>query len=296
MKRVLFPISLFILLTLVCICVMTFTGCKKSGEAVEYTLTVNVSNGVIGSPQAGTFPYNIDDRVDYSYTLDQGYSNLTVTLDDVEIDPSGTVTIKGNHVLKAQASRGSGEYLFTVAIAPGVGGTPEEGFYYYDAGDQVDYSYNLQDGYTNMRVVFDGVVIADSGTLTVSQKHTLSVYAEKEYYVQGSWTLEEAYKDKSLFTVTVVFTGETRTGTVVDSQGGVGTYTVDGSVVKFTLVFPEVTYEYNGTFTDEENMGGDAKRYTSPGNYSNGTWVAVKNTASSLSLPASASPKKKGDR
>jgi hypothetical protein len=296
MKRILFPISLFILLTGVCICLMTYTGCKKSQEAVEYSLTVNVSNGVTGTPQAGTYPYNIDDRVDYSYTLDEGYKNLTVTLDDVEIDPGGTITIQGNHVLRAQASRGTGEYLFTVSTATGVGGTPEEGFYYYDAGDQVDYSYNLEDGYTNLRVVFDGETIETSGTVTVSQEHTLSVYAVKEYYIQGSWTLEEAYNDKSLFTVTVTFTGETRTGTVVDSDGGVGTYTVDGNSVEFTLVFPEVTYEYSGTFIDEENMGGDAKRYTSPGSYSSGTWVAVKDTVSSLSLPASGSPKKKGDR
>ena len=99
-----------------------------------------------------------------------------------------------------------------------------------------------------------------------------------------------------MFTVTVTFTGETRTGTVVDSDGGVGTYTVDGNSVEFTLVFPEVTYEYSGNFTDEENMGGTAKRYTSATSYSSGTWVAVKNSVTSFSRQTSGSQKKKGDR
>lgn len=296
MKRLLTPILLLILLTGVCIYLITSTGCKKSQEAVEYTLTVNVTNGVTGSPQAGSYPYSIDDQVDYSYTLDEGYTNLTVTLDNVEIEPSGTITIQGNHVLRAQASQGTGEFLFTVSTATGVSGTPEAGFYYYDTGDQVDYSYSLEDGYTNLRVVFDGETVETSGTLTISDEHMLTVYAEKEYYIQGSWTLEEAYNDKSLFTVTVTFTGETRTGTVVDSDGGVGTYTVDGKVVEFTLVFPEVTYEYSGNFSDEENMGGNAKRYTSATSYSSGTWVAVKNSVTSFSRQASGSQKKKGDR
>jgi hypothetical protein len=296
MKRFLTPILFFILLTGVCISLMTNTGCKKSQETVQYTLTVNVTNGVSGSPLAGSYPYNIDDRVDYSYTLDEGYTNMTVTLDDVEVEPSGTITIQGNHVLKAQASQGTGEFLFTVSTAAGVTGTPEEGFYFYDAGDQVDYSYNLEDGYTNLRVVFDGEIVEKSGTLTISDEHTLTVYAEKEYYIQGSWTLEEAYNDKSLFTVTVTFTGETRTGTVVDSDGGVGTYTVDGKYVEFILAFPEVTYEYSGNFTDEENMSGTAKRYTSATSYSSGTWVAVKNSVTSFSRQASGSQKKKGDR
>jgi hypothetical protein len=296
MKRVLFPILPFILLTGVCICLMTYTGCKKSQEAVQYTLTVNVTTGVTGTPVAGSYPYNIDDQVDYSYTLDEGYTNLTVKLDDVEIEPSGTITIQGNHVLKAQASQGTGEFLFTVTIATGVSGTPEEGYYYYDAGDQVDYSYSVEDGYTNLRVVFDGETVENSGTLTISDEHMLTVYVEKEYYIQGSWTLEEAYNDQSSFTVTVTFTGETRTGTVVDSDGGVGTYTVDADSVEFTLAFPDVTYEYSGNFTDEEEMSGNAKRYTSATSYSNGTWAAVKNSVTSLSRQTSGSQKKKGDR
>ena len=51
-------------------------------------------------------------------------------------------------------------------------------------------------------------------------------------------------------------------GTVSDSDGGVGTYEFNDDTVDFTLVFPDVTYEYsNGDFTDENTMNGNCKRY-----------------------------------
>jgi hypothetical protein len=291
MKRILTPILLFTFLTVMC---GLYTGCKKSQDTVQYLLTVIVSTGVTGTPQSGESLHNLDDKVDYSYTLDEGYTNLKVTLDDEEIAASGTITISRNHTLKAYASQGTGDYLLTVSVATGAVGTPEEGFYYYNAGDQVDYNYSLEAGYTNLVVKFDGQEVASTGTITISDDHTLYVFTETEYYIQGSWTLQEFYNDQSAFNVTVTFTGETRTGTVVDSDGGVGTYTVDGKSVEFTLVFPEVTYVYTGEFTDEENMRGDARRYTSPGSYSSGTWAAVKNTDGSRSMRVSFSSNKKG--
>jgi hypothetical protein len=295
MKRILTPILLSVLLTGVCIGLMTHTGCKKSQDTVEYTLSVTVNEGVTGTPQTGDYLQALDDQVDYSYTLSEGYTNLVVTLDNVSVEPSGTITIQGNHSLRAFASQGTGQYLLTVSIATGAAGTPEGGFYNYDAGEQVDYSFTLEDGYTNLRVVLDGNTVDAAGTITISQDHVLSVFAEKEYYIQGSWTLEEAYRDDSTFTVTVTFTGETRTGTVADSDGGVGTYTVDGNNVEFTLVFPDVTYEYTGLFSDEENMSGESKRITAAGT-STGVWTAVINTAESRSRRTSFATQKKGDR
>lgn len=255
------------------------TSCKKSQEAIEYFLTVTLYEGVTGTPESGSYPYTETEEVEYSYSLQDGYTALTVLLDGEEVESSGTVTMAGDHYLVATAGQGTGDYRLAVSIAAGAAGTPEAGTYYYDAGEQIDFSYSLEDGYTNLRVSFDGVDIGSTGTITISQDHTLYVYTEKEYYIQGSWTLAEEYEDGSSFTVTAMFTGDTESGTVVDSDGGTGTYTVSGGSVYFIIEYPDVIYEYTGDFFDEENMGGDSKRfYVNENTFNNGIWSGTKNT------------------
>jgi hypothetical protein len=255
------------------------TSCKKSQEAIEYVLTVTLYEGVTGTPEAGTYSYNENEEVEYSYTLQDGYTDLNVTLDGEKIENSGTISITGEHFLVVTAAQGTGEFRLTVSVATGITGTPEPGAYYYDAGEQIDYSYSLEDGYTNLRVSFDGENIGSTGTITISQDHTLFVFSAKEYYIQGSWTLAEEYEDGSSFTVTATFTGDTESGTVVDSDGGTGTYTVSGSSVYFIIEYPDVIYEYTGNFFDEENMGGDSKRfYVSENTFNIGIWSAIKDT------------------
>jgi hypothetical protein len=255
------------------------TNCKKSQETIEYELTVTLYEGVSGSPEAGTHIYTEVEEVEYSYSLQEGYTALTVFLDGEEVESSGTVTMNNDHKLVVTAGQGTGDYRLTVSISPGAAGTPDAGTYYYDAGEQIDFSYSLEDGYTNLRVSFDGVDIGSSGTITISDDHTLYVYAEKEYYIQGSWTLAEKYEDGSTFAVTATFNGETESGTVVDSDGGTGTYTVSGADVFFIIEYPEVIYEYTGDFSDAENMSGNSKRfYVNENTFNNGTWTAIKNT------------------
>ncbi|MGD2091571.1 MAG: hypothetical protein PVH61_35690 [Candidatus Aminicenantes bacterium] len=255
------------------------TGCKQSEEVLEYILTVTLYDGVTGTPEAGTYTYNEVQEVEYNYSLLEGYTALSVLLDGEEVESSGTFTMDGNHYIVVTAGQGTGDYRLNVSVSVGASGTPEEGTYYYDAGEQVDYSYSLVDGYTNLRVSFDGVNIGSTGTITISQDHDLFVYTDKEYFIQGNWTLAEEYEDGSSFTVTVTFTGDIESGTVVDSDGGIGTYTVTGGSVYFILEYPEVIYEYTGDFSDEENMGGDAKRlYVNDNTFNNGVWAAVKDT------------------
>jgi hypothetical protein len=255
------------------------TSCKKSQEAIIYLLTVTLYDGVTGTPEAGTYPYNEGDEVDYSYTILDGYTDMKVNIDGERVENSGTITMNGEHFLVVTAAQGTGEFQFTVSVGTGITGTPETGSYYYDAGEQIDYSYSLEDGYTNLRVSFDGENIASTGTITISQEHTLFVFSEKEFYIQGSWTLAEEYEDGSAFTVTATFTGDTETGTVVDSDGGTGTYTVSGGSVYFIIEYPDVIYEYTGDFFDEENMGGDAKRfYVNDNTFNNGIWSAIKDS------------------
>ena len=252
------------------------TSCKKSQDVTEYTLTVTVNEGIDGTPGTGTYTYTEVEDVEYSYTLQEGYSALAVQLDGKDVASSGTVTMDGDHFILVTAGKGTGDYKLSITISTGAVGTPETGSYYYDAGEQVNYSYSLENGYTNLRVSLDGVSIATTGTITISKNHVLYVYAEKEFYIQGPWRLAEQYEDGSSFTVTVVFTGETESGTVVDSDGGTGTYTVSGANVSFIIEYPEVIYEYTGTFSEEGQMSGTSKRFiVNENTYNNGTWAAA---------------------
>ena len=278
MKKIITPIIFVVLIA----AILPYMGCKET-DAVEVYLTVHVLDGVTGTPEEGTYIYEVGSEVEYNYTLLDGYSGLRVTLDETEIETSGTITIEDNHVLEAFSSQGTGQYQVIVSRGTGTTGTPESGYYYYDAGDQIDYSYELEDGYTNLVVAIDGETVSNTGTLTVSGDHTLYAYAEIEYEVQGTWTLEESYADNSEFTVTVTFTGEIESGIVEDSDGGVGTYAVSGNEITFTLEYPEVTYEYTGTFTTDEDMSGTSSRITSENAYS-GEWSAEKDTGEEESM------------
>ncbi len=292
MKKIIIPILFFAVLA----GLSTNSGCKKSTDITAYTLTVYVNTGVSGDPPAGEYVLNEGDEVTYGYSLEsENYLDLKVTLDGTEIDPSGTVTMDDDHILVATANYGSGEYLLNVTVGTGATGTPDNGGYYYDIGDQVDYEYTTEDGYTNLTVLFDGVEIPSSGTLTISGAHTLIVYTQVEYDIRGNWVLQEVYNDESAFSVSLVFSGEIESGTVVDSHGGIGTYTVSGPDISFTLEFPDVTYEYEGTISDEENMSGDSKRWVSANDYYAGTWLAfIVDDSSSRTL--SINSKKKGDK
>lgn len=284
------------LVALLAILLLT-NSCKQSDDAA-YELAVNVSVGVTGTPTSGTTYYPEGEKISYSYAAAEGYTGLTVKLDNTKVDPAGTITMSDNHTLTVYAYKGTGQYQFSVSVATGVTGTPTAGYYFYNAGDKVNYNFSLSSGYTNLAVKLDNEDIPTSGTITVSKDHILSVSAEKEYPIQGNWTLKEAYADNSAFSVTATFSGEIRNGIVTDSDGGTGTYTVDGNDVNFTLVFPDVTYQYTGRFNTEDSMSGTAKRYTTATHYSLGSWSAsrIKTTsARKFSVHGSVNGKKKGE-
>jgi len=255
------------------------TSCKKSQDVTEYKLNVTLNEGVTGTPAAGTYTYTEVQDVEYSYSLQAGYTHMTVFLDGKEVGSSGKVTMNGDHYIVVNAGKGTGDYKFSVTISTGAVGTPAAGVYYYDAGEQVDYSYSLTAGYTNLRVSLDGVNIGSTGTIIISKDHVLYAFAETEYYIQGTWTLAEQYEDGSSFKVTATFTGAVENGTVVDSDGGTGTYTVSGANVHFIIEYPKVIYEYTGKFSEVGKMSGDSKRFiVNENTFNNGTWTAVKNT------------------
>ena len=110
----------------------------------NYTLTVTVGEGVTGTPAAGTSTNKKGTAVAYSYTLQSGYDNLSVTLDGAAVAASGSVTMNANHTLAASATR---TFVLTVSRGEHVTGTPASGTYSHASGANVPYSYAPAGGY-----------------------------------------------------------------------------------------------------------------------------------------------------
>jgi hypothetical protein len=271
------------------------TGCKKTDTTTQVILNVSVSDGINGDPLAGSYTYDENAVVEYNYILKDRYENLAVTLDGEPVETSGTITMAENHALIASADAIPGDFLLSVATSEGVIGTPDRGNFYYLAGETQDYSYSLEDGYTNMRVQLNGEDMPDSGTILFDRAHTLYVFADKYYEIRGEWEFLEAYEDGSNFSVTLTFSGDNGVeGTVSDSDGGTGTFETLGPSLTFTIVYPEVTYEYIGLFSEEGSMSGTCKRITAENTYV-GSWAASNDTSSTTTISSFLKKINKGD-
>jgi len=274
MKRTTIRISVAIML----LAVFSFTACKKA-EVETKTLTVIVSEGVSGSPAAGEYTVELGADQAYAYTLGAGYEKLTVLLDGSPIATSGSITISGDHTLRA-FSDDNNEYKLTVTVGAGVAGTPLTGTYYYQQGTKVAYSYSLLAGYKGLSVKVEGVEAEAKGSITMSEDFVINASAEVKYDIRTPWKLSETYNDGSHFEVTVTFSGTLTGGTVTDSEGGAGIYEFVDDTVDFNLVFPNVTYVYeDGDFADENTMNGTCKRYQDAANAIGGTWTATRVTS-----------------
>ena len=257
--------------------IVSFDGCKKA-DTETYALTVIVSEGVSGSPVSGVYDLEKESPLPYSYVLTPGYSKLTVLLDGTAIAASGTLTLSEDHTLQAYADDNI-QYALTVTLTDGVSGTPGAGTSNHPQGSLVDYSYTVQEGYYDLTVLLDNQAVENSGTIAMTANHKLTVRATLGKNIRGTWVLNEIYSDGSAFSVTAIFSGELNAGTVTDSDGGSGTYTFTGATVAFNLVFPDVTYEYTGNFSDNDTMKGTCKRYKAADNIISGNWLATRKTA-----------------
>ncbi len=252
-------------------------SCKKS-EVETGTLKVILSVGVTGTPAAGDYTVTLGEERSYAYSLEAGFKTLTVLLDGKAVAASGSFTASGDHVLQA-FSEGNQMYTLSVTVETGATGTPASGTYYHKQGTVVPYSYALASGYVDLNVKVDGVNAAVSGNLAMTKDRVVFVTAEKLFNILGQWQLEESYNDGSDFDVVATFSGTNAKGTVSDSQGGSGDFVVSGAEVNFTLKFPDVTYEYDGNFTDENTMTGKCKRYRASDNVVSGDWTAKRVTS-----------------
>jgi hypothetical protein len=76
----------------------------KKNKKKKYTLTVSpLGLGIEGSPGSGTYIYNEDEEISYSYSLLPGYSDLVVVLDGNEVPPAGTINMDRDHTLTVYA-------------------------------------------------------------------------------------------------------------------------------------------------------------------------------------------------
>lgn len=252
-------------------------SCKKAEVVLTYVLTVTVGAGVSGTPESNTYEYIIGDKVAYSYTLKADYKDLIVKLDSVSVPANGTITISGNQSLSVTATAVNPTYSVFISASEGVYAVPIAGTYPYKAGIKVNYSFALKEGYFGLLTKLDGVTVPDKGSFIVSTDHSLTASATKKYNILGDWSLSEKYDDSSVFLVTLKFKGDRNIGTVSDSDGGTGTYSVQGNTVSFNLIFPNVNYEYSGSLADDNTMSGTVKKRKSADTIVSGTWTAAKN-------------------
>ena len=101
-KKKKFPV-LLVVGGIIVVGVLVFLLTKKKKK--EYTLTVTRTEGVGGSPAAGTTTYKEGSTVNYSFTREAGYTDLSVTLDGQPAAASGTITMNSNHSLAASTTK-----------------------------------------------------------------------------------------------------------------------------------------------------------------------------------------------
>lgn len=88
----------------------------------SYTLTVNLGQGVTGTPSASG-PYAKAASVPYNFSALSGYSNLQVSLDGKTAPATGTVVMDGNHALAATATVNSHKVTFVAGSGGAITGT-----------------------------------------------------------------------------------------------------------------------------------------------------------------------------
>jgi tetratricopeptide (TPR) repeat protein len=78
---------------------------KKAAPRKQYTLTVTIGNGVLGSPDSGIYTYKEGQIVSYDYSLEIDYIiyDLIVKLDGEVVSSSGNIVMERDHTLSAAA-------------------------------------------------------------------------------------------------------------------------------------------------------------------------------------------------
>ena len=112
MKKSMRLIFVIIVTTLI----MIFSGCivkqttDDSNTPGQFTLTVSVGTGVSGSPASGSYNYLEGSVVNFGYSLESGYTNLSVLLDGSSVASAGSIQMNSSHSLTVSADPQSASY------------------------------------------------------------------------------------------------------------------------------------------------------------------------------------------
>lgn len=92
-------------LVLISVCVASFARCKDSNSVPQavYTLTIQFTSGVSGTPSAGVHNYPSGTHVPYAFVPRPGNENVAVSLDGVPKPSIGSLTMDSNVTLMVTA-------------------------------------------------------------------------------------------------------------------------------------------------------------------------------------------------
>jgi hypothetical protein len=122
-------------------------------------------------------------------------------------------------------------------------------------------------------------ILIGAGVITVTAL-VLILIVLKGYDITGQWSMTYTWEGSTPGTVTLTFSGEKKSGTMLSSSGATANYTVDGKNVTWTYTNGTV---YTGTFTDKDAMNGTMRHPAGD----TGTWLATRSAAAtSTGVPA----------
>jgi hypothetical protein len=137
----------------------------------KYDLTVTVGEGVFGTPVSGLYTYKKGERVRYSYTLKNGYSDLTIRVNGIPGSASGTIEMTGDKSLTVSATE-----IATLVVNSNPTGAQIilDGA---DSGEVTNHTFTFTSGGNHMLKLREVGYIEYSSTKFVALGHTETVNA-----------------------------------------------------------------------------------------------------------------------
>lgn len=118
----------FILLLFVA-AVIPLSNCKNFGSP-DYTLTIEVQEGVLGTPESGVTVHEEFDEIDYDYEAEDDETRIEVLANGTKFSSSGTITMYTNTNVVVRVIDLRAEWYFALT--------------------------DLNDNETDLRIVFEG--------------------------------------------------------------------------------------------------------------------------------------------
>jgi len=158
---------------------------------------------------------------------------------------------------------GPPDYELSVAVEPGVQGTPAVGEYVYPELEEVAYKYTPLDAKHTVVVLLDGSGSAAEGTVTIYKSITL---VARLFDVRGTWKVTYYLADTTAGTTfDITFSGaDLLAGSFSDSNGKHGTWDAASGTLNFNFSDWE-SYKFTGTLT---TMSGTWTNGTATGTWS----------------------------